>query len=243
MPKGTCSVEGCGLPERSLGLCNRHYQRSYLYGRLNKRNEPEQAIADIHKRDEADGRRSHPLYSIWWGRKNAGVLVAAWTDSFWRFVEDVGGKPGPHYYFAVLDEKKLLGPGNFEWREKLRKRPGETKKEFWSRKWQSRRKHYPAYEASRALKRKYGITLAEYEKMRDEQGGVCAICHQPETAFDAKTLITRGLAVDHCHKTKRVRGLLCFRCNSVIGKVEESLELLDACRDYLIKHQPTEQSK
>jgi hypothetical protein len=52
----------------------------------------------------------------------------------------------------------------------------------------------------------YGLTPEQYETMLARQGGVCAICGHPPK--------TRRLAVDHDHgESKRVRGLLCFRCN------------------------------
>lgn len=55
------------------------------------------------------------------------------------------------------------------------------------------------------LKKKYGITIAQYDKMFALQGGVCAICHHPPKSV--------RLAVEHDHKTKRVRGLSCHHCN------------------------------
>jgi hypothetical protein len=56
-----------------------------------------------------------------------------------------------------------------------------------------------------ALKRRYGITPEQYDKMLERQGGKCAICRRPPGA--------KRLAVDHDHKTKRVRGALCYICN------------------------------
>ena len=55
------------------------------------------------------------------------------------------------------------------------------------------------------LRDKYGITEADYAKLLKKQKGRCAICGRPP-----KKIL---LAVDHDHKTKQVRGLLCFRCN------------------------------
>lgn len=57
----------------------------------------------------------------------------------------------------------------------------------------------------RRLRRKFGITEADYESMLAAQGGACAVCQ--------KLPRKKALAVDHDHKTKRVRGLLCFNCN------------------------------
>jgi hypothetical protein len=55
---------------------------------------------------------------------------------------------------------------------------------------------------------------------------VCAICFQPETVVDPKTGKVRRLAVDHCHVSKRVRALLCYRCNTLIGNAQEDTALL-----------------
>ena len=76
------------------------------------------------------------------------------------------------------------------------------------------------------LKRKYGITIADYERMFDEQGGVCAICGEarPEE---------RTLHVDHDHETGVIRGLLCFRCNNALGDFREEYELFQRAADYL----------
>lgn len=61
------------------------------------------------------------------------------------------------------------------------------------------------------LKKGYGLTLEQYERLLEDQNGVCAICLQPEHRVYNGTLAS--LAVDHCHETGRVRGLLCIRCN------------------------------
>jgi hypothetical protein len=76
------------------------------------------------------------------------------------------------------------------------------------------------------LKRRYGITIAEYDRMFAEQGGVCAICGQrrPEE---------RTLHVDHDHETGVIRGLLCFRCNNALGDFREEYELFQRAADYL----------
>lgn len=75
-------------------------------------------------------------------------------------------------------------------------------------------------------KKKFGISLEEYNEMYSSQGGVCAICSLKED---------KQLAVDHDHITGKVRGLLCFRCNSSIGKFEDSSELLRKAANYLMR--------
>ncbi|WP_431832476.1 endonuclease VII domain-containing protein [Brucella melitensis] len=77
------------------------------------------------------------------------------------------------------------------------------------------------------LKRLYGITLEEYEAMLLKQDGVCAICGLTERVEG------RALAVDHCHATGAVRGLLCSACNIALGKFEDDTERLRKAITYL----------
>lgn len=75
---------------------------------------------------------------------------------------------------------------------------------------------------------KYGISIAEYDKMFEAQNGVCVICELPE--------ITRRLSIDHNHQTGEVRGLLCSRCNILVGIIEGSSEVLPKATEYVNKH-------
>ncbi|WNI19174.1 endonuclease VII domain-containing protein [Actinacidiphila sp. ITFR-21] len=77
----------------------------------------------------------------------------------------------------------------------------------------------------------YGITVEDYERLLQEQGGVCAICKKPETSARQGKVIQ--LPVDHCHATGRVRGLLCHRCNRAIGLLGDDIDLLKAAIGYL----------
>jgi len=80
-------------------------------------------------------------------------------------------------------------------------------------------------------KRCYGILLDEYEDMLKYQNGVCAICKQHETAKQNGK--TKMLCVDHDHKTGKVRGLLCTKCNKVLGLVDDNKIILENMIDYL----------
>lgn len=85
----------------------------------------------------------------------------------------------------------------------------------------------------RAVKyeREYGISFEQYNKMLEAQNGVCAICKQPETKTNRGTV--KSLAVDHCHNTGRVRGLLCMECNMLVGRLEERLKTAKMAIDYI----------
>ncbi len=71
------------------------------------------------------------------------------------------------------------------------------------------------------LKMSYGLTLADYDRMFAEQGGVCKICKKPQQVKRKGLGIAYHLAVDHCHKTGKVRGLLCDNCNSGLGHFKD----------------------
>lgn len=80
-------------------------------------------------------------------------------------------------------------------------------------------------------KRKFGITPEKYAEIFRSQNGVCAICKQPETATRLGKV--KALAVDHCHKTDVVRGLLCADCNTGIGKLKEDKSIFLSAIQYL----------
>jgi hypothetical protein len=75
----------------------------------------------------------------------------------------------------------------------------------------------------------FGIDIATYERMAKQQGRLCAICGK-----DDRKLRNR-LAVDHCHKTGKVRGLLCNQCNLALGAFQDDPMILEAAKQYLFK--------
>ena len=75
----------------------------------------------------------------------------------------------------------------------------------------------------------YRLRLPDYRKMYEAQEGKCACCGTHESYFK------RQLHVDHCHKTKKVRGLLCTQCNPGIGYFQDSIERLEMAISYLKK--------
>lgn len=79
--------------------------------------------------------------------------------------------------------------------------------------------------------RLYGISEEEYQALLAAQGGVCAICHQPETNTYRGRV--RRLAVDHDHRTGERRALLCSDCNVLLGHADDQPERLEAAAAYL----------
>ncbi len=94
--------------------------------------------------------------------------------------------------------------------------------------------YHEDYQYKAKLKYEYGLTLEEKDKMYVEQQGCCAICGIPES------LITQGnnkrLGVDHCHRTNKVRGLLCTNCNLALGMFSDDKEILKNAILYLDKY-------
>jgi hypothetical protein len=76
----------------------------------------------------------------------------------------------------------------------------------------------------------YGISLQEVRDMRERSGGICSICNQ-EGQHHHKRLV-----IDHDHNTGKVRGLICSKCNSMIGWCGENTETLQNLIEYLNKH-------
>ena len=224
MPKtrniGVCIAPGCNKPERSVGYCANHYAI------VRKRNTPEYLVRD---------RTTNPYYHLWIERKTRGILAPEWLN-FYCFTQDIGMKP-PGYYFLVRPNKKEpYGPNNFVWQEKLKRVEGESDKDWHARKWKSRHVKTPGFEQKRRPGRRFGFTIGQYDMLLAEQGGVCAICKEQEIAVFHKTGKVKRFSIDHCHATNKIRQLLCARCYLTIGKVKESIPLLEAMIEYLKKH-------
>ncbi len=83
------------------------------------------------------------------------------------------------------------------------------------------------------IKEKYGLSQEDYEAIVQEQGGVCYICQR--SPYDIRP--RRHLAVDHCHKTGRIRGALCYSCNHrLLGYlIKDDKEIARRLLKYLTK--------
>lgn len=102
----------------------------------------------------------------------------------------------------------------------------QLQKAEWSRRTNSARKGN--------LKSKYGLTLEQYDILVQKQQGVCAICKLPEKAIQRGKICS--LSVDHCHRTGRVRALLCNNCNTSLGLLKENVDIVSSLYQYIIKN-------
>jgi hypothetical protein len=81
--------------------------------------------------------------------------------------------------------------------------------------------------------RNYGITSVEYNRMLTSQNGVCACCYTSSPGGQHNVF-----NVDHCHKTGKIRGLLCYSCNVGIGHLGDNFQSVSNAITYLSKNEP-----
>ena len=132
------------------------------------------------------------------------------------------------------NEGVLYGFSEEEWRgfhksKRSRIRNPEMQKESM-RKWASKQPAEFHRQRGRKsqLKLKYGLTEADYQQMLETQNGACAICGTTTPTGKWKVF-----AVDHCHESGKVRGLLCNECNRGIGLLRDSSDLLRKAAEYI----------
>jgi hypothetical protein len=99
--------------------------------------------------------------------------------------------------------------------------------------WRSRNgDHSREYQRVWQRTKKYGLTLEELEAMYEAQDESCAICSRHIVLFGGQG----GAHVDHCHRTRKVRALLCGSCNTAIGKLRDDPHLIRKAADYVEFH-------
>lgn len=81
-----------------------------------------------------------------------------------------------------------------------------------------------------ALRTRYGLTVQQRDAMLAAQNGKCAICEAPEPGWK------HNWTIDHCHRTGKLRQILCHSCNIVLGRVKDSPATLQKMIDYLQRH-------
>ncbi len=114
--------------------------------------------------------------------------------------------------------------------EKYRERERKYKKRNWAR--------LSVHESLRKL----GLTNEQFVLMNEKQNKKCSICGLEETRKSRNGGICR-LAIDHCHESGKIRGLLCHACNTAIGKFKDNTDLLKSAIRYLEEHECILESK
>lgn len=119
-------------------------------------------------------------------------------------------------------------------KERLQKRAKENRIEYRKNNVEKIREYQKQYDKDNSLKRKnshikrkYGVTLEEYDLMLNKQGSRCLICNRHQTE------VKIPFGVDHDHKTGRIRGLLCNKCNQGLGLFNDDINILLKAIKYL----------
>ena len=124
--------------------------------------------------------------------------------------------------YSQLNKEKIRKQ-KIKYYKKNKKKIMQKKKEYLKRNFN---KWYKC-QINSILKNRHNITLREYDILLETQKGRCAICNNFEK------IRNRNLAVDHNHKTKKIRGLLCYRCNILLGFAQDDINYLLKAVSYL----------
>ena len=124
------------------------------------------------------------------------------------------------------DNRKKIQKNGAIYYKKNRKKLQKNSKEWFKR----HPEEVKIMQNNSRLKRCYGIKKIDYDNILKKQNNRCAICNKNNSEFK------RTFAVDHNHKTKKIRGLLCINCNIGIGKFKDNIKLLKKAIKYLNKN-------
>ncbi len=219
-----CKIEGCTSKGRTRCLCKTHYKEWRAANPNVWHTKPKRVRVQVN-----------PYRCLWDTRRKD--CVPEWK-SLRAFVDGIMPKPEGDYALCKIRKGEPHGPSNFAWRPKIVRGPAETKKAHVARQWQEQKIRHPLFERHRHLKRRFGLTPEQFDQMKEDQGHACAICKRPETLAIRQDEKPRELAIDHCHETGEIRGLLCFDCNTAIGKFGDSIERIEIAIAYLNQHKP-----
>lgn len=134
------------------------------------------------------------------------------------------------------ENKEYVDKQNKKYYEENKKEVVAYKKEWYNdnkdKILKMRKKRYnltPEEQKRNSRLKQYGINFEDYDRMFIEQNGCCAICGKHQTKEK------KSLHVDHNHKTGKIRGLLCQKCNHGVGLFNDNLDLLKKAIEYLDK--------
>lgn len=194
----------------------------------------------IHDKDrieqEARARTRDARLRVQWRKLQKQTYGVTRWASFEQFARDIGELPeanGQKMILIPVDPELPIGPGNFQWHTPESRwdySTPEGKKAYAQAHRDQNRNSY----RDKSLRASFGISLAEYEEMLASQGNVCGACGGAETDTHYGKL--RRMAVDHCHTSGRIRGILCGSCNKGIGHFKDDPVLLRKAADYLERH-------
>ncbi len=194
-----CLVVGCDGPVLARGWCCAHYNRWHQHGHPEALADSEQARRAARAREGETGQR--------FCRDCATYKP---LDEFCRDATRPDGLRAHCRPCTAAKQYDRWARDPEKWRAYHRARYAANPEpaRAYSR---ARYAENPEYFRERSLITNYGLTLADWNRMWAEQGQRCLLCEETPD---------KQPVVDHCHRTGRVRGLLCQRCNLTLGFVE-----------------------
>jgi len=222
--RNICEVIECDKYVVTHGLCDKHRKRFARHGHT------EQTRAN-----DWGKRENHPLYTIWMQHRRFNSkhpLSKELYLDFWEFANSITVRPSKSFHLQPLDKDQPITKANHHWVEALAHVPYSDEKKAYAKWWAKEdRKRNPDKYKNQSLLKQYGISLHEYNELHKAQNGKCAICGNGESEkINGREL---SLAVDHCHTTGNVRGLLCNKCNQGLGCFKDDIELIQKVLTYL----------
>lgn len=153
------------------------------------------------------------------------------------FYKDKNGKGGHRAVCADCDirKAKIWNVSNKEAHVEHERRHRTDNKDSVKSNKQKYITNNPKSIKNSALKFSYGITIEQYQVMLKSQQESCAICNINQSE------LTKALCVDHCHKTGKIRALLCRQCNSALGFIKENIEAAQKLVEYIKIHNEVRQ--
>ncbi len=229
MKGDTCKVDGCEIMVRTGLTCQVHYWRMKKYGSYEKpsRKRHGNTCRAEGCDKERDGRHSVcPMHRSRLSRyRSLEIPVITYPDGIVHECK-------VHGYLSREESYKNQKTGHFTC---IACRRENDRKFFENNPHIDRNSYKTHYYVSNG---KVKLEKSEYDRMHKEQKGMCMICKNPEIQKSFKSNIKiKQLAIDHCHSTKKIRGLLCQRCNLMIGYARDSIPILQSAITYLKLHE------
>lgn len=224
-----CSIDDCNIIVRTGSICQVHWWRMHKYGSYDKPSR--KRYGEICRAEgcdkKRDGRHSVcPMHRSRLSRyKSLEVPIIIYP-------EGIVHECKIHGYLKLEDSYKNRKTGHYTCVPCRR----ENDRKFFDNNPHIHRDLYKHHYYINNGKVK--LSKSDYKKMYDEQNGKCKICNQTEIGqcFKSSKQKLKRLAIDHCHKTLKIRGLLCQSCNTALGSFKDSIEMLQSAIQYLEKH-------
>lgn len=226
MKDDLCSIDGCNKKVRSGSICEIHWWR---YKKYNSYELPiKSKICKIETCENLKDRK-YNICSMHRSRKSKyksyelpkkkklpeGIAMICINHGERTNEQTIINKPGKKIYIRCKECKEIT-------RQKfLKKNPNYI----------AIRNFYFIGKGENRIK----INIKDYQIWHELQNGLCKICNQPETykTDNNKHKKIKRLSIDHCHKTNKIRGLLCQNCNTSLGGFKDSIDILQAAINYL----------